>query len=502
MPSHDRHTQGGAGHQGRPLSPPGDGPRSAAVSQGFLRGEPRCRDVPDKDTMGPMSDEQHASDDASPEPGRRAEPPLTRNRRHKVAGGVCSGLGRYFDMDPVIFRVPLAVLSVVGGLGLIFYGLAWLVIPAEGERENEIRRLLSGRIEGTALSALLVALAGCGLFLAALGDRSMPFSILLIGAVIGAAYWSRHRRRAQAAEADGAPVDPATAQAVADAPPETQAPPAPATPSWWRDPLTKNGAGPPPVGDTGYLWGPDDGAGPATTARRGPACRLWGGPPAVGRPGRGDRPLGGLVFFMACAAAVAGTWITWSAQSLSTSLVTGLGCALAVFGLGLTVSAFAGRTGAGTVVAAVLTAGLLAGAAVLPQDLSTNWQTRYWKPASVSALRGKYDLGSGRGVLDLRRLDLSKNQTVPVRAEVGTGQLRVVLPDDVRARVHYEVGLGGFRLPADGGRPTGGGPGQEGTRFVRPADGDTPRGTVRLEVHVGVGQAVVEQRPALEEGAS
>lgn len=460
--------------------------------------------------MVPMSDEQHVPDGGPPEPERPAEPPLTRNRTHKVVGGVCGGLGRHFDMDPVIFRVPLAVLSVVGGLGLIFYGLAWLVMPAQGERENGLRRLLSGRVEGAALSAMLVALVGCGLFLAALGDRSTPFSVMLIGAVIGAAYWSRHRRRAQAAESEGAPVDPATAQAVADAPPETQAPPAPATPSWWRDPLTKDGAGPPPVRDTGYLWGPDDGPGPPQPdARHRPgSCGPWGSPVFRRRPARGGRPLGGLTFLLACAAAALGTWLTWSTQSLSTSLVTGLGCALAVFGLGLAVSAFAGRTGAGTVVAAVLTAGLLAGAAVLPQDLSTDWRIRHWSPASVSTLHDRYELGSGRGVLDLRRLDLQKGQTVTVRADVGAGELRVVLPDDVRARVHYDVDLGGFRFPAGAGQSggngqrSGGGPDQEGTRVLQPTDGDTPTGTLRLRVHVGVGQAVIDQQPAVEEGAS
>jgi phage shock protein PspC (stress-responsive transcriptional regulator) len=462
--------------------------------------------------MGPMSDEQHAPGDAPPQPDpergpgqegppgseRPAEQRLTRNRRHKVVGGVCGGLGRYFDMDPVIFRVALAVLSVVGGLGLIFYGLAWLVMPAERERENEIRRLLSGRVEGTGLSALLVALVGCGLFLAALGDRSTPFSVLLIGAVIGAAYWSRHRRRAQAAEAEGAPVDAATAQAVADAPPETQAPPAPVTPSWWRDPPTKNGAGPQPVRDTGYLWGPEEGGTPPVAPGRA-ARQPWGAAAAGYRPRRGGRPLGGPVFLLACAAAVTGSWLTWPTQSLSTSLVTGLGCALAVFGLGLTVSAFAGRTGGGTVVAAVLTAGLLAGAAVLPPDVSTHWQTREWQPASAEALHDEYRLGTGRGVLDLRRLDLAKGRTISVRAEVGAGQLRVVLPDDVRARVRYDVGLGGFRLPDGQGTTSGEGPGRQGIRVVQPADGDAPQGTVRLQVHVGLGQAVVQQRPALEE---
>ncbi|MCZ9343904.1 PspC domain-containing protein, partial [Streptomyces sp. TRM76130] len=43
-----------------------------------------------------------------------------RDRRHKVVAGVCAGLGRQCDMDPVIFRITLAVLSATGGLGLLF----------------------------------------------------------------------------------------------------------------------------------------------------------------------------------------------------------------------------------------------------------------------------------------------------------------------------------------------------------------------------------------------
>src|SRR5690606_40604830 len=61
---------------------------------------------------------------------------------HKVVGGVCGGLGRHYGIDPVVFRVPLAVISVLGGMGLIVYGVAWLLIPFEDEEENEGRRLL------------------------------------------------------------------------------------------------------------------------------------------------------------------------------------------------------------------------------------------------------------------------------------------------------------------------------------------------------------------------
>lgn len=52
---------------------------------------------------------------------------------------MCGGLGRYCDVDPVIFRIVLGVLSATGGIGLIFYGFAWLLLPADGDDENEAR---------------------------------------------------------------------------------------------------------------------------------------------------------------------------------------------------------------------------------------------------------------------------------------------------------------------------------------------------------------------------
>ncbi|MFE3283968.1 PspC domain-containing protein, partial [Streptomyces sp. NPDC059233] len=88
-----------------------------------------------------------------------ARPPLRRSRRDKVLAGVCGGLGRYFDLDPVVFRIVLGVLTVTGGVGLIFYGFAWLMLPQEGEARGHtgvlteamrrIRADLAGRPAGT-----------------------------------------------------------------------------------------------------------------------------------------------------------------------------------------------------------------------------------------------------------------------------------------------------------------------------------------------------------------
>ena len=48
-----------------------------------------------------------------------------------IIGGVCGGLGKYLDADPVIFRLAFAGLLVAAGGGLWVYLLMWMVIPKE-----------------------------------------------------------------------------------------------------------------------------------------------------------------------------------------------------------------------------------------------------------------------------------------------------------------------------------------------------------------------------------
>ncbi len=130
------------------------------------------------------------------EEGGGAEPPgrFRRDRGHKMLAGVCAGLGRQCDMDPVIFRITLAVLSATGGLGLIFYGFAWLFVPYEDDEENEVRKLLTGRVDGQALTAVLFALVGCGVFLTMMTNGGvLSFAVILSLLLAGAGYWSRQR---------------------------------------------------------------------------------------------------------------------------------------------------------------------------------------------------------------------------------------------------------------------------------------------------------------------
>lgn len=54
---------------------------------------------------------------------------LYRSNTNKVIGGVCGGLGEYFDIDPVLIRVIMVLLALPNGLGLIAYIIGWIIIP-------------------------------------------------------------------------------------------------------------------------------------------------------------------------------------------------------------------------------------------------------------------------------------------------------------------------------------------------------------------------------------
>ena len=329
------------------------------------------------------------------------------------------------------------------------------------------------------------------MFLTLLNNGSvLTFAVVVSLLLAGAGYWSRHR---------GTPdPDPLAAQAVADAPPEAQAPPVPAAyPSWWRDPIVKDGTH---VGGTGYLWGPRDshdrdiaaavniGLGGTWADRRDPRT-----PPARSPVPRGPRWIGGWVFLLALLAGALGTGTTWEEQPLGTSLQTGLACALAVLGVGIAVSAFLGRTGAGSIFVAIVTAGLLAGSAALPKNIDTHWMRTTWRPAAVADMQRKYDVGTGVGTLDLTRLRLAEAQTLESEVKVGVGRVRVIVPPDMTVRLRIDVGVGDIQLPGDKQKDVDVAPGRHKRLTLTPGPGVRNTGTIDLDLQVGVGQAEVSR---------
>src|SRR5215210_7084267 len=58
---------------------------------------------------------------------------LTRSSSDKLIGGVAGGLGRYFGVDPILFRIAFDVLTFAGGVGALAYIGLLAFVPADDD---------------------------------------------------------------------------------------------------------------------------------------------------------------------------------------------------------------------------------------------------------------------------------------------------------------------------------------------------------------------------------
>src|SRR5258708_2495839 len=72
---------------------------------------------------------------------------LHRFAEDRKIAGVCGGLGDYFDLDPVFFRLFFLMSLLFGGLRAVVYVILWIMVPemtgAQGEPRPAKRLHLS-----------------------------------------------------------------------------------------------------------------------------------------------------------------------------------------------------------------------------------------------------------------------------------------------------------------------------------------------------------------------
>jgi phage shock protein PspC (stress-responsive transcriptional regulator) len=84
---------------------------------------------PERPTTEQPTSEPTAEQPTTATPGPRR---LFRSRGDRVIGGVCGGIAKYFNVDPVLVRVGAVALVFLGGAGILAYIAAVLLIPNEG----------------------------------------------------------------------------------------------------------------------------------------------------------------------------------------------------------------------------------------------------------------------------------------------------------------------------------------------------------------------------------
>jgi phage shock protein PspC (stress-responsive transcriptional regulator) len=102
-----------------------------------------------------MADEQSTTRTGAPSR-------LVRVPEGRVLAGVCTGLGRYTGIDPVVFRVGFGILVLAQGQGIPLYVAAALFMPAEAHRDAVAEKVFRRRFDApavlTVLGGLLCAL--------------------------------------------------------------------------------------------------------------------------------------------------------------------------------------------------------------------------------------------------------------------------------------------------------------------------------------------------------
>lgn len=150
-------------------------------------------DTPKTDPA-PETPADEATTEQVPQPRR-----LMRSSSDRVLAGVAGGLGRYFSIDPVVFRIGFVLSLFFGGLGALAYLLLAVFVPTDGDPDRAQRfgaRLQNlGIWRGLGLVAIaivaffgLAALAGIAAFAVGLG-WGVPVAIVIIaiGALIALA---------------------------------------------------------------------------------------------------------------------------------------------------------------------------------------------------------------------------------------------------------------------------------------------------------------------------
>jgi phage shock protein PspC (stress-responsive transcriptional regulator) len=99
----------------------------------------------------------------------------------RLIAGVAAGIARRYGVAPVVVRIGFVLASTVSGLGILLYGLGWMLLPHPDGRIHG-QQVLLGTVTAGFVGALLTILA--------IAHHALPF--LLIALVL----WMvvRHRR--------------------------------------------------------------------------------------------------------------------------------------------------------------------------------------------------------------------------------------------------------------------------------------------------------------------
>ena len=433
------------------------------------RSDPQYDPQPDPQPdpqYGPQPDPQYGPPQPGPQrPRTRATTSFFDSVRRtglvrtdqRWVGGVAGGLAQRLNVDPVLVRCIWAVLCVFSGVGLLLYGIAWALLPEEGDGRIHLQQALHGEAESGLAGAAAAVVAGFVLqhrgvlpvWWYATDDWAGGLPLILwtlmqVGLTVGIIWLVivLLRGRRQDPRPGAFAPGPRTA-------------PMPATPAGPRvAPATSWAAPPRPNPRGANPYAPN----PRGAASWGPS-RQWVGPIVPRVPGPGRRLSLLALALMLIGLALAGLGLLRAHLTVITAPFAALGAVTAALGAGVTIAALLGRrggwiSGLGVPVMLMAVPALILGSAIPPQVLA-NTTLHPLHPGTVRLTWA--DLESmprtAEGVIDLGlygaagiSLDLSGAPADPgvqrVRLNLGAGRVSVSTAPSVPLVVDTSLGAG------------------------------------------------------------
>ena len=326
---------------------------------------------------------------------------LHRRSDERVIAGVASGLGDYFNVDPLLIRIALVASLVFGGLGVFLYAAAWLLVPDDTTGQSVLERFLGGDRSGLPGGVLVVvgaiiALSTLGFIFGSPGDGGalvLAIAVVAIGGLL--------------LQRGGSSDAPAATAAVPSSTPD---------------------------------FAPD-----AVTATQ----------PIQATPRRAPRPPSPLGWYALGAALIGIGAMALASSTWDVAFTPGsyAGVVLGIIGLALLLGAWFGHARFLIVIGLLLLPFAWA-ASLVDVPIQGAWGQQRFAPTAASELRESYHLAGGQLSLDLSRVEASETDPVTIDASIAFGQLTVIVPDDATVEVNASVGGGTMRLldePFDNG---------------------------------------------------
>lgn len=390
---------------------------------------------------------------------------LRRSTSDRMVAGVCEGLSRHLDIDPIVVRVLFAALTLFGGAGLVLYVLAWLTVPADNEYDSVVsgwlrrdpERILVAGVTIAAVAAVVTMIGAIGV------SAPNPFPAVVVGlaALTVFALFTRRPADSSSQPAPEAPgmqppqslstqtpsTDTLSTQAQAEHAPEASAK------------LTPT----PPTGASSVAPPPHEPRSPRT--------------PRPPRPPRERPRLLGMTLAVT-AIAVGVIWVLDETVVAELEPSVYPGTALALIAAALLIGTRYGRS------RFLIVLGLLASLATVATTVvgpGPHGESLY-RPLAADEVRSSYEHGIGHLVVHLDDVsDVARLAGRDIVVDMSVGRLDIIIPTSLDATITAHVRGGEINGPPMADRRDSG----SESATVTPVDDADPNVTIDIDLQFG-----------------